>query len=332
MATSFTPHLELAASGRALTPEEMRGAIQLMLDGNVTDTESAGFLMALRVRGETVDEITAAATVMREKAQRVEAPTGAIDTCGTGGDGSGTFNISTAVALVAAGCGLTVAKHGNKAASSKSVSNIHAEPAQITRSMEHAGVGFMFAAAHHKAVAHVAGVRTALGVRTLFNMLGPLTNPAGAKRQLLGVYAKDRVEPLAKVLLKLGAETAWVVHGADGLDEISTTSETFVAAIDKGEVKTFSTSPEEAGLPRASMSDLKGGGPEENAAAIRRLLDGEKGAYRDIVILNTAAAAIIGGKAKTISDGAALAADAIDNGNGREALNKLVHYSNEQTK
>ena len=338
MATSFTPFLDIAASGRPLTAEEMRGAIQLMLDGDVSDIESAGFLMALRARGETVDEITAAATVMRDKALRVEAPADAIDTCGTGGDGSGTYNISTAVALIAAGCGLTVAKHGNKAASSKSGSsdvltalgvNIHASPAQITKCMNEAGVGFMFAAGHHKAVAHVAAVRTALGVRTLFNMLGPLTNPAGAKRQLLGVYAKDRVEPLANVLRNLGAKRAWVVHGEDGLDEITTTGETYVAAIENGAVKTFTISPEDAGISRATMGDLKGGDPEENAAAIRALLDGEKGPYRDIVVLNAAAAAVVEGKAGSLKEGATLATDAIDSGRAQEALSRLVQVSNE---
>ena len=339
MTESFLPFLNIAASGRPLTETEMQNAIQLMLEGKVTDTEAAGFLMALRARGETVEEITAAAGVMRDKALPIEAPLGAIDTCGTGGDGADTFNISTAVAIVAAGCGLPVAKHGNKAASSQSGSsdvltalgvNIHATPSQISRCLKEAGVGFMFAAAHHKAVAHVASVRSALKVRTLFNILGPLTNPAGAKRQLLGVYDKERTEPLANALLQLGTTDAWVVHGEDGLDEITTTGKTFVAAIKDGAVRSFTVTPEDAGLERAASQDLKGGDAAHNADAIRRLLAGEKGPHRDIVVLNSAAATIIGGKAKTLEEGARLAESAIDNGAASKVLNALVQHSNEK--
>lgn len=311
--------------------------MELMLDGAVSDVESAGFLMALRARGETVEEIAAAARVMRDKATPVSAPSHAVDTCGTGGDGAGTFNISTAAALVAAGCGVPVAKHGNKAASSKSGSsdvlsalgvNIHVEPPVISRSIREAGVGFMFAAAHHRAVAHVAAVRSALGVRTLFNLLGPLTNPAGARRQLMGVFHVDLVEPIAQVLSTLGAERAWVVHGEDGLDELTTTGSTTVADVRAGAVSAFRIAPEDVGLSRARIEDLKGGGPEENARAIAALLDGERSAFRDIVILNAGAAAMIGGAADTLADGVAAAAEAIDNGSAKAALAALVAITN----
>ena len=341
---AFRPYTQLAASGRPLDAEQMRQAMTLLLNGEASDIEAAGFLMALRARGESIEEITAAAKVMREMAVSVDAPDGAVDTCGTGGDGAGTFNISTAAALVAAGAGVAIAKHGNKAASSKSGSsdvlaalgvNLHATPEQIARCIREAKVGFMFAPAHHAAVANVARVRTALGVRTLFNFLGPLSNPAKARRQVMGVFDKSLVEPLAKVLLELGASDAWVVHGSDGLDELTTTGESYVAAVKDGAVTSFTVSPEQAGLTRAKAEDLVGGDPQANAQALRALLEGahddaQQRAYRDIVLLNAGAAILVGGKANTLKDGAALAAQSIDKGQAKAALEALARLSNEE--
>ena len=335
--SAFTGYLERAASGAPLTAAEMRAAMDLLLEGGVTEIESAGFLMALRARGETVEEIAAAAAAMRERALKVKAPAGAVDTCGTGGDGAGTYNVSTAAALVAAGAGAHVAKHGNRAASSKSGSaealealgvKIDIAPDMISRCISEAGVGFMFAALHHKAVANVAAVRRGLGVRTLFNALGPLSNPAGARRQVMGVYAQSLVEPLAHALAALGAERAWVVHGADGLDELTTTGETFVAEVRDGKVRAFTVTPEDAGLSRARLEALKGGDPAENADAIRRLLGGEPSAYRDIVVYNAAAALVAADLAGGLREGAALAAAAIDDGRAAAALAKLIEVSN----
>jgi len=315
----------------------MRAAIGLLLDGAASEIETAGFLMALRARGETIEEIAAAAEAMRDKAVKVAAPAGAIDTCGTGGDGADTFNISTAVALVAAGAGAKVAKHGNRSASSKSGSsevlealgvNLAADPSVIAREIEEAGVGFMFAAYHHRAVANVAGVRKALGVRTLFNLLGPLSNPAGAKRQVMGVFSRDLIEPIAGALLMLGAERAWVVHGADGLDELTTTGPSFVAEVKNGAVRAFTIQPSDAGVPLSTRDALKGGDPSDNAEAIRDLLAGQKSAFRDIVILNAAAALVVAGLADDLKQGAALAAQSIDDGRAQTALAKLVAISN----
>lgn len=335
--SAFTPFLELAASGTPLTRREMRGAMALILAGAVSDIEAAGFLMALRARGETVAEIAAAAEAMRETALRVPAPENVIDTCGTGGDSAGTYNVSTAAALVAAGAGAQVAKHGNRALSSKSGSaevlealgvRLEIGPDAIARCIAEAGVGFMFAALHHKATAHVAAARKALSVRTLFNALGPLSNPAGAKRQVMGVYAADLVEPLAGALLELGAVRAWVVHGSDGLDELTTTGESLVAEIIDGTVRTFRVTPADAGLPESGAAALKGGDPAENAEALRRLLAGEPSAYRDIVILNAAAALMVADRASDLRQGAAMAAASIDEGRARAALDKLVLVSN----
>ncbi|MEQ8934198.1 MAG: anthranilate phosphoribosyltransferase [Amphiplicatus sp.] len=335
--SAFRAFLAKAACGEPLTREEMRSAIGLLLDGAASDIETAGFLMALRARGETIEEIAAAAEAMRDKAVKVAAPAGAIDTCGTGGDGAHTFNISTAAALVAAGAGAKVAKHGNRSASSKSGSSealealgvkLASDPGVIAREIDEAGVGFMFAAYHHRAVANVAGVRKALGVRTLFNLLGPLSNPAGAKRQVMGVFSRDLVEPIAGALLRLGAERAWVVHGADGLDELTTTGPSFVAEVKDGAVRAFTIEPGDAGVSVSTRDALKGGVPAENADAIRRLLDGEVSAFRDIVILNAAAALLVAGLAKDLKTGATLAAKSIDDGSARAALAKLVAISN----
>ena len=336
--TDFSPLLEIALSGRALTRVEMRAAMDLLLEGVVADNDIAAFLLALKRRGETVEEIVAAAQAMRARALHIAAPVGAIDTCGTGGDGADTFNISTAAALIVAGAGVPVAKHGNRAASSKSGSsdilsvlgvNLTPAPEIIERCITEANVGFMFAAYHHRAVGHVANVRKKLATRTLFNLLGPLANPAGAKRQLMGVFDAALAEPLARALLDLGAEHVWVVHGADGLDELTTTGESHVVEGKDGAIRTFTITPEEADLKRADAAALKGGAPEENAAALKRLLDGERSAYRDIAVLNAAAALIVAGKARDLSAGAALASRAIDSGDAKAALANLVRISNE---
>jgi len=293
--------------------------------------------MGLRVRGETVEEITGAARAMRAKARPVKAPPGAIDTVGTGGDGVGTFNVSTATALVVAGCGVPVAKHGNRAFSSKSGSadvlaalgvNLEAEPDVLEDALREANLCFMMAPRHHGAMRHVAGTRVELGTRTIFNILGPISNPAGVKRQLVGVFSKDWLSPIAQVLGKLGSERAWVVHGSDGLDEITLTGPTRVAELLDGTVRTFDVTPEDAGLPRRSLDQLKGGDAEFNAAAMRDMLDGAPGAFRDFVLLNAAAALIIAGKAKGLRSGADMAASAIDAGKAKRALSLLVDISN----
>ncbi len=337
--TGFSQLLLIARSGRALTRSEMRRAIDLLLENAAKEDEIGEFLLSLKTRGETVDEIVAAAEAMRAKAVRINAPPEAVDTCGTGGDGADTFNISTAAAMIVAGCGLPVAKHGNRSASSRSGSsdvlaalgvNLDADVIAIEKCIREANVGFMFAANHHRSVAHVAAARKRLGVRTIFNVLGPLANPAGAKRQLMGVYDRSLTAPLAEALGALGTKRAWVVAGADGLDELTTTAESFVSEIDNGVIRHFQIVPEDAGLPRASALDLKGGDPRENALALRQLLDGKKGPYRDIAILNAAATLIVGGRASNLRDGARLAAESIDNGLAKAALEKLVAISNEK--
>lgn len=326
------------ATGAQLSETEAGLAFDIIMSGNATPSQMGGFLMALRVRGETVDELAGAARVMRAKAIPVEAPDGTIDTCGTGGDGSGTYNISTAAALVLAACGLPVAKHGNRAMSSKSGAadvlsalgvNLDCDMGLVRKALWEAQIGFLMAPRHHLAMRNVGPTRVELGTRTIFNLMGPLSNPAGAKRQLLGVFARQWVEPLAHVLKRLGSEAAWIVHGSDGLDEITTTGPTSVAQLKDGEVTVFEVTPEDAGLPRAKPEDLKGGDAQANAAAIHALFDGSKGAYRDIVLLNAAAALIVAGKVATLKDGVALAAQGIDSGGARMALQRLVAITNE---
>ena len=338
--TAMREALIALSQGRSLDAEQTRAAFDALLSGEASDIEIAGFLMGLRARGETAGEIAAAAAAMRARAKPVEAPADCIDLCGTGGDGAKTFNISTAASIIAAGAGAHVAKHGNKAASSLSGSsdilaalgvNLQANEQQISRAIREAGVGFMFAAYHHQAVAQVAPVRQGLGVRTIFNLLGPLSNPAGAKRQLIGVFDKSYLYPVAEALKHLGAERAWIVHGADGLDEITTTDKTFVAALEDGIVTHFELTPESVGLPRSTPSSLKGGDPLENAAALKALLEGKPGPYRDIAALNAAAALLIAGVAETIQDGLVRAMEAIDNGAARIALDRLVAITQEKT-
>ena len=335
--SDLKPYLALVAKGETLSQEEAESAFALIMEGKASDAQIGAFLMGLRLRGESVEEITGAARILRERAETIEAPDDAIDTCGTGGDAKGSFNISTASALVTASCGVPVAKHGNKAQTSKSGSsdvlaalgvNIEAEPALLQLALKQANICFLMAPRHHAAMRHVAKARQEIGTRTIFNLVGPLANPAGAKRQLVGVFDKAWVEPLAHVLDRLGLERAWVVHGSDGMDEITTTGPSYVAELKEGSVSCFEVTPEEAGIARAAPEDLMGGEAEENAAMMRALLDGEEGALRDIVLMNSAATLIIAGRADDLAAGAELAAAAIDEGATRETLEKLVAITN----
>ncbi len=335
--SDLKPYLALVAKGETLSQEEAEAAFALIMEGKASEAQIGAFLMGLRLRGESVEEITGAARILRERAETIEAPDDAIDTCGTGGDAKGSFNISTASALVTASCGVPVAKHGNRAQTSKSGSsdvlaalgvNIEAEPALLQLALKQANICFLMAPRHHAAMRHVAKARQEIGTRTIFNLVGPLANPAGAKRQLVGVFDKAWVEPLAHVLGRLGLERAWVVHGSDGMDEITTTGPSHVAELKEGSVSCFEVTPEEAGIARAEPGDLMGGEAEENAAMMRALLDGEKGALRDIVLLNSAAALIVAGRADNLAAGAELAAAAIDEGATRETLDKLVAITN----
>ncbi len=332
-ASAFKGLVKRVVAGERLNEPDAMIAFEAIMSGAASPAQMAAFLVGLAMRGETVDEITAGARVMRAKALHVDAPEGSIDTCGTGGDAKGSVNISTAVAFVVAGCGVPVAKHGNRAASSKSGTadvleklgvTLDVAPERVSEAMREAGIGFLMAPRHHAAVKHVAPVRTELGVRTVFNLLGPLANPAGAKRQLIGVYDVRWLTPMAEVLRNLGSERVWVVHGSDGLDELTVTGLSHVAALENGAVETFEVTPEDAGLPLWSLNDLKGGTPEENAKALAAVLDGAQGAYRDIVLLNAAAALIVAGKTQDLKEGAAMAAQSIDSGKARKALDALI--------
>ncbi|KGF67187.1 anthranilate phosphoribosyltransferase [Hoeflea sp. BAL378] len=323
------------AGGEALTRDEARSAFNVMMSGDATPSQIGGLLMALRVRGESVDEIAGAVSVMREKMLPVTAPAEAIDIVGTGGDASGTYNVSTAAAFIVAGTGVKVAKHGNRALSSKSGAadslaalgvSLELDPRGIAACIDEAGVGFMFAPAHHSAMRHVGPSRVELGTRTIFNLLGPLSNPAGVKRQLLGVFAPQWLMPLAQVLRDLGSETVWVVHG-DGLDEMTTTGVTRIVALENGAIREFETTPEDLGLSRVSLDLLKGGDGVANAAALKRVLEGEKNAYRDIAVLNAAGALVIAGAAEDLRDGIGIAGRSIDSGAALAALEKLVSVS-----
>ncbi len=331
--TDLRGAIDKVVSGKELSEREATEAFELVMAGEATPAQLGAFLIALKMRGEAVTEITGAAKVLRAKVRKVEAPEGAIDTCGTGGDAKGTHNISTCAAFVVAGAGLPVAKHGNRSVSSRSGSadvltelgvNIELEPEQVSRCIAETGLGFMFAPSHHAAMRHVAPVRKELGTRTIFNLLGPLANPADTKFQLIGVYAKEWVEPVAQVLGRLGVKRAWVVHGADGLDELTTTTVSHVAALDQGRISTFNVSPKNAGLAEAKPQDLLGGDAPENAAHIRAVLEGMQGPFRDIVLFNAGAALMVGGKASSLRDGVALAAAAIDSGKAKAVLDALV--------
>ena len=337
-ANSLKTLIDRVADGKRLSIAETSEAFEVMMSGNATASQIGAFLMGLRVRGESVDEITGGATVMRSKALPIKAPNGAIDIVGTGGDKSGSFNVSTATALVVAGCGIPVAKHGNRAMSSKCGSadvlaalgvDIECDATLVQKSLNEAGVCFMLAPRHHTAMRHVGPTRVELGTRTIFNLLGPLSHPAGVRRELLGVFSRDWVEPLAHVLGQLGADKAWVVHGSDGLDEITVTGPTYVAEIEDGNVKTFEISPEDAGLKRSKPAGIRGAEAEVNAHALRHLLNGAPGAFRDIVILNSAAALVVAGRTNDLLAGANIAASSIDKGKAQSALDRMITITNE---
>jgi anthranilate phosphoribosyltransferase len=332
MSDAFKPLLSRLADGGTLSEDDAGEFFASCLRGEPTPAQVGAALTAMRMRGETLGEITACARAMRKAAIHLEPPYPTIDVCGTGGDGLHTLNISTAVGFVAAGGGLKVAKHGNRALSSKSGGAdvlselgvaIDAGPDRQLKALDEAGICFLYAPSHHGAMRHVSPIRSELGFRTIFNLLGPLTNPAGAKRQVVGVFAERWVAPLAQVLGALGSERAWVVHGG-GLDEMSTTGETSVAEFREGQVRLFTVTPEAVGLKRAALADLTGGTPAQNAGALRRLLAGEPGAYRDIVLLNAAAAFLVGEKVETLREGVELAGQVIDDGRAQAALAKLV--------
>src|ERR1700722_15121261 len=325
------------ATGATLSREEAASAFDSMMSGEATPSQMGGLLMALRVRGETVDEITGAVSAMRAKMLRVEAPPNAIDIVGTGGDGSGSVNVSTCAAFIAAGAGVPVAKHGNRALSSRSGAagvlsslgvRIDITPEHVGPCVAEAGIGFMFAPSHHPAMKNVGPTRVELATRTIFNLLGPLSNPAGVKRQMVGVFSRQWVLPLVQVLKNLGAESVWVVHGSDGLDEITTTGPTSVSALEKGAVRSFEISPEDVGLKRVAGEALKGGDAAANAAALRNVLAGRPSAYRDVALLNAAAALVVAGRARDLKEGLALGIQSIDSGAAAERLKRLVEVSN----
>ncbi len=331
--SALKPFIAKVSEGDTLSFEEASEAFEIIMSGGATPAQIAGFLVALRMRGEDVSEISAAVKVIRAKALPIKAPADAMDIVGTGGDGSGTLNISTATAIVTAACGVPVAKHGNRALSSRSGTadawsrlglNLEAPFEQIEQAIREAGLGFMMAPRHHSSFKYVGPVRMELGIRTLFNILGPLCNPAGVKRYLLGVYSRQWVRPMAETLAQLGCEKAWVVHGADGLDELSTTGDNVVCEVLGTEVREFTVGPQEAGLPLASLADLKGGDADYNAQRIRSLLAGEKDAYRDIVLFGTAAALLIADRVDSLSAGVELAAKAIDSGQAEQTLTRLI--------
>ncbi|MBX3522992.1 MAG: anthranilate phosphoribosyltransferase [Xanthobacteraceae bacterium] len=325
------------ATGAQLSQEESAHAFDKMMSGEATPSQMGAFLMGLRIRGETVDEIAGAVATMRSKMTTVDAPANAVDVVGTGGDAAGSYNISTCAAFIVAGAGVPVAKHGNRALSSKSGAadvlaalgvNIELRPEGISKCIREAGIGFMFAPSHHPAMKHVGPTRVELGTRTIFNLLGPLSNPAGVKRQMVGVFARHWIEPLAKVLAQLGSEKAWVVHGSDGLDEITTTGPTHVAELSNGKVKLFDISPADVGLKPSQPGELKGGEAIYNAEALRAVLDGQMGPFRDVALFNAAAALLVAGKADTLKDAAALAEKSIESGAAKARLEKLVSVSN----
>jgi anthranilate phosphoribosyltransferase len=335
--SDIKPILAKVADGATLSREETSTAFATLMSGEATPSQIAGLLMAMRVRGETEDEFAGAVEAMRAKMLTVDAPQGAMDIVGTGGDAKGSLNVSTAAAFVVAGCGVKVAKHGNRALSSKSGSadvlkalgvNLELSPGQITDCIEEAGVGFMFAPAHHSAMRHVGPTRMELGTRTIFNLLGPMCNPAGVKRQLLGVFSPRWLITIARVLGELGSEKVWVVHGG-GYDEISITGETHVAALENGTVRTFEVSPSSAGLPVHAEAEIAGGDADFNADALRRMLMGEPSAFRDMVVLNAAAALVVADAAPDLYSGAEMAAASIKQGKAYGVLEKLVKVSNE---
>jgi len=337
MADDLRALIAKAATGAVLSRDEAAHAFDRMMSGEATPSQMGGLLMALRVRGETVDEITGAVTAMRAKMLKVKAPANAVDVVGTGGDASGSYNISTCAAFIVSGAGIPVAKHGNRALSSKSGAadvlmslgvKIDLSPADVGRCISEAGIGFMFAPSHHPAMKNVGPTRVELGTRTIFNLLGPLSNPANVKRQLVGVFSRQWIEPLAQVLKNLGSESAWVVHGSDGLDEITTSGSTAVAALENGKISTFEISPADIGIAPAKAEALRGGDADHNAAALLDVLNDKPSAYRDVAVMNAAAALVVADAAKTLQDGAELARKALSSGAARGKLDRLIAVSN----
>jgi anthranilate phosphoribosyltransferase len=328
-----------AAADRPLTRAEAEAAFGILFNGEATPAQVGGLLMALRTRGETVDEYAAAAAVMRSKCNKVKGLPGAMDIVGTGGDGKGTLNISTATAFVVAGAGVPVAKHGNRNLSSKSGAadalgqmgvNVMVGADVVQTALDEAGIAFMMAPMHHPAMAHVGPVRAELGTRTIFNILGPLTNPAGVKRQLTGAFTRDLIRPMAETLKELGSERAWLVHGSDGTDELTITGISWVSALeDDGAIKDTEVHPEDAGLPVHPFEAILGGSPEDNAVAFRALLDGTEGAYRDAVLLNASAALVVAGKTENLKDGVEMARESIDSGAAKAKIEILARVTSE---
>ena len=333
MITSLKPVLARLAVGETLTADESEAAFGLIMSGEATPAQIAGLLMAMRVRGETVPELIGAVRAMRARMLPVAAPPNAIDVCGTGGDGAGTLNVSTAVTFVLAGAGVPVAKHGNRALSSLTGGadvlsalgvDIDAKPARLSSILQEAGCVFMFAPKHHAALRHAAGPRVELGTRTIFNLLGPLANPAGVRRQLTGTFHPSWARPMAETLRELGTERAWIVHG-QGLDELTVAGENLVVALEGAQTHEFTVTPEEAGLPASPISAIRGGDPQHNATALLGLLQGDHGPYRDTVLLNAAAGLIVAGRAETLLEGVDTAARSIDDGAALGALDRLRH-------
>ncbi|HCP01196.1 MAG: anthranilate phosphoribosyltransferase [Alphaproteobacteria bacterium] len=331
------PLLTKVADGDTLSEDESETAFDMIMSGNATPAQIGAFLMALRLRGETVDEITGAARAMRAKAQKIEAPENAMDIVGTGGDGTGTLNISTASAIVVAGCGVPVAKHGNRALSSKTGAadvltelgiNIEANFELVRESIWANNLGFLMAPRHHSAMRNVAGPRIEMGTRTIFNLLGPLSNPSLVTRQMTGVFAPEWTEPIAQVLGNLGLTRAWVVHGSDGTDELTTTGPSRVSELKDGKVTTYEVNPEDANLPHGTLEDIKGGDAAHNAAAVHQLLAGKKSAYRNAVLMTAAGSLMIADKVDNLLDGAKIAGEAIDSGAARDCLARLVEITN----
>ena len=334
---SFKPLIAKVAAGSQLSRADAAAAFDAILSGEVTPSQLGGFLMALRVRGESVEEITGAVTAMRAKMVPVAAPAEAIDVVGTGGDGSGSYNVSTLAALIVAACGVPVAKHGNRAASSKSGTadtlaalgvKIGIPPALVERCIREAGIGFMLAPTHHAAMRHVGPTRAELGTRTIFNLLGPLANPAGVKRQLVGVFSAAWLLPMAEVLRNLGSDRVWITHGADGLDEMSTTGPTKVVELKDGAIRAFEIAPEDVGFARVDLAALKGGDAAHNAAALAAVLEGARNPYAEIAMLNAAGGLVVAGKARELAEGVAMASDALASGAARRVLYRLVGVSN----
>ena len=335
--SELKPLIAKIADGKSLSRDESHMAFSILMSGDATPSQIGALLMGLRVRGETVDEISGAVSAMRDKMMRVDAPADAIDIVGTGGDASGSYNISTCAAFVAAGAGLKIAKHGNRALSSRSGSadvltalgvKLDVLPEKISECITEAGVGFMFAPQHHSSMKHVGPSRVELGTRTIFNLLGPLSNPAGVKRQVTGVYSKAWVEPLAHVLKSLGSDACWICHGEGGMDEIVPTGTTWISELKDGEIRNFEMTPEQAGISRSNAADLKGGDAAENAEALRSVLNGTRSAFTDAALLTAAAALVVAGKSPSLKDGVTLARDAIHSGRAAKTLATLVKVSN----